>query len=318
MSIIRSGEPDHGEQAGQAQSGEPARLGSGVKVCPVCEAEYLGWAVRCATCGVALVDPSNSVHEQLLRGDITVNDLDEDDQVIYELAVYTLAQRTELAELLADSGIPHAWDGEDLVVHVDDEGAVDGLCAQVEGDPPAPDPEVVAARVEALADPDTPAVSYELDEWEDDERERLSELLAQQGIAHLWDGTTLMIHADDEQLADAVMDAVEYPDALDAEDVEEDDDGEGGAGGAEMLSELFIAADVLQRDPTDTDAWQRLGDVLDESHPDSPPFGVDAAIWRDVMERGEALEELLDADTLDEDAVIEHANALRSRLRPLV
>jgi hypothetical protein len=127
-----------------------------------------------------------------------------------------------------------------------------------------------------------------------------------------------MIHADDEQLADAVMDAVEYPDALAAEDVEEDDDGEGGGGGAELLSELFIAADVLQRDPTDTDAWQRLGDVLDESHPDSPPFGVDAAIWRDVMERGEALEELLDADTLDEDAVIEHANQLRVRLRPLV
>lgn len=314
MGIIRSGEPDRrADEAGQGHSGAPG-LGAGVKVCQVCAAEYLAWATKCASCGVALVEPEDSPYERLVRGDITVADLDEDDQVIYELGGYTLAQRTDLAALLAEAGVPHTWDGEDLMVHVIDEEAVDDLCAQVEGEPLPPDPVAVAARTEALADPATPAVSYELDEWLDDERERLSELFAGRGVAHLWDGTTLVVHADDEDAADELMDRIEYPDAIAADDA----DGDDGGAGAELLSELFIAADVLQGDPTDTDAWQRLGEVLDNAHPDQAPYGVDAAVWRDVMTQGEELEALLDDDDLDDEQVRERAVALRARLRPLV
>src|SRR3954447_2762860 len=42
-------------------------------------------------------------------------DLPEEEQVVYELGGWSLDLQAEAAEVLAESQIPHAWDGTDLV-----------------------------------------------------------------------------------------------------------------------------------------------------------------------------------------------------------
>ena len=50
-------------------------------------------------------DPINPLH------------LSEEEQVVYELGAWSIDLQAEAAEVLAESQIPHAWDGTDLVVH---------------------------------------------------------------------------------------------------------------------------------------------------------------------------------------------------------
>src|SRR5436190_13898113 len=100
--------------------------------------------------------------------------LPEDDQVVYELGEWSLDLQAEAAELLAESEIPHAWDGTDLIVHVDWEHTVDELLDDLErgatGDVDVSDDEVV----------------YELDEWPAEDRDKLTEKLGEAEIPHRW------------------------------------------------------------------------------------------------------------------------------------
>src|ERR1700755_3065633 len=88
-------------------------------------------------------------------------DLRESEQVVYELAGWSFDMQAEAAEVLAESQIPHAWDGTDLVVHLDWEPRGHELLDAVErgatGGVDASDDELV----------------YELDEWPEHDREAL-------------------------------------------------------------------------------------------------------------------------------------------------
>ena len=83
------------------------------RVCPVCNAEYLPWVQRCSDCGVALVEPAEAPNPL---------ELPEDEQVVYELGGWPLDKQAAVAEAMAESGIPHAWDGAELVIHLNHEG----------------------------------------------------------------------------------------------------------------------------------------------------------------------------------------------------
>ncbi len=306
MGIVSPGEPD--QPAGRAG----AAAAAGTKVCPGCGAEYLGWVVRCTTCGVALLEASGlQPQADVPAGDVSVLDLPEDEQLVYELGGYSLVQRTELAAMLAEAGIAHAWEATDLIVRVADEETVDALCAQVEQEQLI-DPEVLAARAEALLDPSADAVSFQLDEWEPDEREALGAALSRAGIAHLWDAETLIVATSDSDAAEAVMDRIEFPDALAPEGPEE------GEVRAELLGELFLAADRLMNHPLDPDGLEGLSAALDETDPSRPPYGVAPDLWAAVVEDAEALFDLLTEDDPDEAGAVELAGAIRARLRNLV
>ncbi len=98
---------------------------------------------------------------------------------------------------------PHAWDGTDLVVHLDWEQMVDELLDAVErgatGEVDTSDDELV----------------YELDEWSPEDRTALTAKLDEAGVTHRWEGdATLIVAPASEAIVEAVLDGLEFPNAL--------------------------------------------------------------------------------------------------------
>lgn len=85
-------------------------------------------------------------------------------------------------------------------------------------------------------DPDADTVRYDLSQWSVDERADATEALAEADIAHAWDGHELLVSADDESRADAVLDELE-------DSFDDDDDGDGAAGLTEYDLEDLSDAD---------------------------------------------------------------------------
>src|SRR5215831_14641418 len=141
-------------------------------------------------------DPANPVNPLQLP---------EEEQVVYELGGWSFDLQAEAAEVLAESQIPHAWDGTDLVVHLDWEQMVDELLDAVE------------RGATGTVDEDDDELVYELDEWSAEDREALVAKLAEAGVAHRWEGddeATLVVAPADEAVVEALLDGVEYPDAI--------------------------------------------------------------------------------------------------------
>jgi hypothetical protein len=232
--------------------------------------------------------------------------LPEDEQVVYELGEWSLDLQAEAAELLAESQIPHAWDGTDLVVHVDWEHTVDELLDDLErgatGEVDTSDDELV----------------YELDEWPTEDREKLTAKLAEADIPHQWESeATLVVAPEYEELIEAVLDELEFPHALEVEAVEPVDE-TAEETSFEVLSSLFLAADRLKGNPVDPDGIADLTDALEQADPDAPPFGIVPGLWRDAVDRANRIADLLADDDDRSDDVAAESAGLQALLRPYV
>jgi hypothetical protein len=280
------------------------------RVCPVCHAEYLPRVETCTNCGVAVVDagdPSDPLG------------LPEELQVVYELQMWPVDLQALAAERMAESEIPHAWNGPELVVHVEHEAAVDGVLEAIE----AEHGPIVPTPVHLGDDPDVEQTEYDLTEWPEADRARLGSMLAEGAIAHRWEDGVLVVREEDEAVVEPMLDAVEYPDQLPAEDdVALDGDGDGDGATAEQLSELFLAADRLRANGADPHGITGLVAVVEQADPDKPPYGVDKRTWAGFVEDADEIADLLVdeelADGARAEAVEERADALRERLRPFV
>jgi hypothetical protein len=287
--------------------------------CPVCGTEYESWSTRCLNCGVALVGSDEP---------IDTLSLDESEQVIYELASWPLDLQASAAEAMAEAELSHAWDGTDLVIHVRDEATVDAILERIEkeagityGDAASGDDEAALAADgedgEVEEDDERDELAYTLDEWRPDERERLAQLLDEGGIDYRWeDDVTLLVDADHEAAVEAALDRVEYPDALPADG---DLPAEGPSDGdPELLSSLFLAADRLKHNPTDSAGLADLMAVTGEADPEAPPYGFAKALWQRALERADEIADLVVAEDDHGDEVTEKAAELRELLRPYV
>jgi hypothetical protein len=154
-------------------------------------------------------------------------------------------------------------------------------------------------------------VAYDLTEWEDDQLSTLFDKLTEAGLDYLWDGEELFVRSEDEDTVDNVIERVSYPDQL----AEEDDDGDAGAN---LLGDIFVAADRLQKDPEEHEAVAQLLTLADQADESSAPYGLSDEDWKHLHEKVEALADLLEADTIDIEAATEAAKDLRSALRPYV
>ena len=154
---------------------------------------------------------------------------------------------------------------------------------------------------------------YELAEWDADDRARLSLLLEAQGISHQWDGDELLVPEADEERVDAVLDEVEFPDALEAVGDEGDDEER-----YEVLSDLFVAMDRLaDANPVDVELAAESIAAVDAVLALPQPFGVEQTDWDDIRRRAAAVSQALQLES-DDDVIVADAAALRNTLRRFV
>lgn len=253
-------------------------------------------------------------------------DFDPDDPTVvkvhYDLAAWTFDQRAELAEALAGQQIPHAWEGDELVVPEAVEAAADAMFERLEAEM-GPFPVTLG--------PDEEATEFGLDEWSDTERQVLTDALIESEVPHRWSGTTVLVTRDAEDVVDDLLDAIESGDLMVADDGGENDPPENA------LSDIFVAADKLAKDPFDARARRTLIDMNEQIDSAHPPYALAPRTWafvvadvKAVVERivadadgdhvdDDEADELLGSERLQESSdVIGLAQALRETVRPVV
>jgi hypothetical protein len=239
-------------------------------------------------------------------------------RVHYDLAGWSFEQMAELAAALADAEIPHAWDGNELMVPETAEAATDDVVAQVEvrlGMGVDTEAEAVQREPIPLAD-DAASTEYDLAEWEQSERELVTSHLVARSLPFRWEEDVLLVGTDDEDLVDAILDDVENDEGVELPD---DDGADADQLPFETLTTFFLAGDRLQRNPLDADGLEQLLSATDVADPDRPPYGVDKRLWLRTCELADDLAAaLVDGDEPDIVETQAVAAELHDLLRPYV
>ena len=269
--------------------------------CLLCGAEYVAGVLECADCYVPLSD----------RQPLRIDELggDEDEQIAYEFDELEAHARLVIDELFWTNGVPHTWDGTSLIVRPEDEEEADRLIDEADRD--------------AFLDSDAEQVSYELADWDDARRGQLTELLLAASIEHAWDEHgELVVLEDDEERVDAIIDAIEFPEALEVDDADEEAAEEAlaeeGLDPQDVLSELFVAADRLMHDPVDHEGVLSLVDAARLAETLPLPYGFAPPVWNDLVAQAQNLRAAREKDDVDDEDIIEQATKLRATLRNYV
>jgi hypothetical protein len=183
---------------------------------------------------------------------------------------------------------------------------------------------------------------FELDEWSVEDRGLLDRLLTGEGIAHVWQGSTVIVPQVDEHRVDDLIDQVEVEaeaaagalggdgdrrvidgEETDADLEDEDDDWDDGVDAQEVLGGAFVAADRLAKRATDPDGVVAMVEAQQAMATMELPFGFEASVWDDLVARVGVLGTALTVDDGDQAAlggeqIEELAGELRAALRPLV
>ena len=231
-------------------------------------------------------------------------------KVHYDVSMWTFDQRAELSEALADSEVPHFWDGEELVVPEAVEADADALFERLE--------ELFGPFPIVLLD-DAPSTEFGLDEWPEADRTVLTDALIDAEVPHRWVGSTVIVAEDAESAVDDLLDAIE------AGQLTGPDGGDAQAPPDGALGAIFVAADKLAKDPMDAGARSNLIDLLPQLDPKHPPYGLSVRIWAAAVDGVSGLVELFDVQAAGtgqgvdhESEVIGAAQDLRSLLRSYV
>lgn len=238
-------------------------------------------------------------------------DFDPDDPTVvkvhYDLAAWSFDHRAQLAEALAGADLPHAWDGDELLVPEVVESQTDAMFERLEGE---------LGPFPVTLEPDAASTEFGLDEWSDADRALLTESLVESEIPFRWEGTKVVVAHDAEDAVDDLLDAIEEGELLDAD--------ESAAGPPEgALSTIFLAAGKLARDPVDARSRTVLLDLADDLDASRPPYAFAPRTWSQAVAGVGEIVALVQADAegargADEAAIAESADALRSLLRPYV
>lgn len=263
------------------------------------------------------------------------NPLDPDaTRVHYDLAAWSFDQQAELASELADAEIPHTWEGAELVVPEECEADADAIINAVEdrlgivydddGEVEGADRLNAAAEEEILPAPviledDEATTEYDLDDWEDDERDALSRALLRGRHPFRWEDDVLVVRTEDEALVESLLDLVEAGEAVELAADEADEHAEEDQLPFETLTTFFLAGERLKRNPLDADGLEDLLAACEVADPERPPYGVDVRLWQRTCELADELAGALADDvTPNEDAAREVAEQLHDLLRPYI
>ncbi len=250
-------------------------------------------------------------------------DFDPNDDTIvkvhYDLAAWSFDHRAELAEALADGGVPHYWDGDELVVPEVVEEAADAMFEQLE-EQLGPFPVTLVL--------DEESVEYGLDEWSESDRRALTEALVDAEIPHRWEGAVINVAADAEDDVDSLLDAIEAGELGVVDDDGSNDPPDG------VLGDIFLVADKLAKEPFDAKARRKVIDIDGLIHPKHPPYQLNPRVWTQAVSGVAAIVDRIVADADGNDVgdeevgddghlqessdVIGLAQALRSTVRDYV
>jgi hypothetical protein len=233
--------------------------------------------------------------------DFDPNDPDQV-KVHYNLTGWTFEQRAELAETLAERGVPHVWESDELVVPEQIETDVDQLFDELER-------EIGPFPVPLLDDDESGVTEFQLDEWPQADIDVLQQSLIEAEIPHRWAGRTLLVAGDAENVVDDLLDAIEAGETASLDEGTEAPDG--------ALNDLYISADRLARDARDGTARGTLLALAPTLTPTAPPFGLAGRAWDVIVARARALNDVLESGA-DDDAVTAAASELRTVCRPYV
>jgi hypothetical protein len=264
------------------------------RICPLCGAEYFAWVDQCASCrvalastdGEALVDPREAPEEEL---------------VVYDFSAWPPDAQADATATLADSGVPHFWEGTDLIIHRSAEQIADQLLDEVE----------VQHGLEDIGG--TGDVEYDLTGWAPAQLAELSLALEAANITPTFEGDLLVIDPAHEEVVDQIFEGFGTSPA----DVAVDPEAQKLA--YEHASSLFLAGDRLSRQPDDEQGLYRLLKTMEVVDVDVAPYGFEAAAWRGIVEAADHLADALTDDgEIDDDDVVAQAEGLRDRLRPFI
>ena len=265
--------------------------------CFQCGNEYEEAVSECTECGVPTTKEAPT----------DVGDVGgaEDDQLAYEFHEWTGQGRSILDGMLTRSGIEHAWQGATLIIKEADEEAVDKAVAEAE---------VVAMPTLDLSEP---TIIYELDELDDEQHARLTRRLGEEGVAHAFDRKgDLFVYENDEEKVDTLFGG------LDEADPEERQFGPGvpGVDAAAVMSDLFVAAGQLRKNPNDPKGVVTMVENAALVEEMSLPYGLGADVWGFVVDRSAELSDSLSGEdtALPDTDIVEMAAELQDFMRPLV
>lgn len=269
----------------------------GLVWCFQCGNEYEEDVAECVECGV----PTTS--EAPLEPD-EVGDPD-DDQIAYEFHEWTGEGRKTLDGMLTRSGIDHAWQGATLIVREADEEAVDEAVAQAE---------VVSMPTLDLSQP---TMIYELGELEDEQHARLLRRLGEHGVSHAFDQNgDLFVYEKDEEKVDGLFEGLEVA------DVAEREFGPGlqGVDPVAVMSDLFVAAGRLRKNPADSKGTISLVENASLANQMTLPYGLGADVWGAVVDQSVGLSDALSGEetALVDTDITELATELHNLMRRLV
>ena len=168
----------------------------------------------------------------------------------------------------------------------------------------------------ALLSEDDPAVEYEFEGWEPDDRAAASEILTSRVVPFRWEpGLIMAVAPYREADVDAILDTLEESAEAESADgalAEADEDWGEGEDAFAALGDLYDAADRLFHTPTGSVAANDLREAGAIVRAAPPPFGFNPVLWRTAGELAEQLEGQLNEGSVDD--VQAAAEALRDVL----
>jgi hypothetical protein len=157
-------------------------------------------------------------------------------------------------------------------------------------------------------------VVYDLSDWGQDERAQVERLLTGAEITHRWEvGTDLVVLEADADGVERLLDEVEGAAAVPPLPATADEDDGGDEATYAVMSDLFVAADRLQKDPADAAVAGDFYVAADAAMVTPAPFGIDRLEWQQVQELAQSLTGAMETDA-DDDVIARDANVLRSIL----
>ena len=159
-----------------------------------------------------------------------------------------------------------------------------------------------------------PITEWELDEWTPEARDELTIALTESGIAHKWEETVLLAASSFEVDVEEILDDLENDEQNDEQSDEQDDDGD--SADSKVLGQLSAVAQIISRNPSDTNSIRTLERLLEEIDGASAPSEISDSVWRQIKDLANQIEEALVGRTEpDESTAMDIAGRLFAILR---